>query len=90
MHGEQISQGRELFVREAGRQLVQEMNQAAAGCSSLLFVQCFALRTSTIGVMPVILADGNHLHARIGLEDGIYPVGDNLKQFRIGHAPLAG
>ena len=89
MHRIQISQRGKLFVREAGSQLIQKMNQTA-GRASLLFIQCFTVRTTAVSKITVVLADGNHILPWVRLKYGVNLLRCQFKYFRISQTPLAG
>ena len=89
LHGVLVSQSRKLLIGKTGCQLIDKMNQAPRR-SSFPGIECTTGRTGAIGIVTVILTDGNHVSTRICLKNGIHPMGYYFQHFGIGQTQLAG
>ena len=88
VHAVQVGEGRELLVGEALGELVDKADKIARG-GTLVLLYLGAGLAVALGVVAVVLAYANHLHAGVGLEDRVYLLHGQLVDLRIGETPLA-
>ena len=89
LHREEVGQRRELLVGEALGELVQEADVVARR-RPLILVHPLALLATAVGEVAVVLADGDDVHPRVGLEDRIHLGRNQLQHLGVGQTPLAG
>ena len=88
MHAEEIGKCGKLLIGESFGQAVDKTDERSSR-RALVGIDLAALGALAVGVVAVVLAHTDHLHAGMGAEDGIYLLHSEPEDIRIGQAPLA-